>query len=112
MYVLLLFSSSVITFNVIARVLRTFALSYYFRIMGRKLQNAISLVDYNNLNNNVQQTGNGLPRSPTSSERILSNSSASPRHEGKKSMTFTQPNRFAVQMTPMTLRPQALTIKI
>jgi len=43
------------------------------------------------------RSGKSPPRTPTSSKRILSNtSSKSPLHEGKNTKTLTSPNRFAV----------------
>jgi hypothetical protein len=43
------------------------------------------------------RSGKSLPRTKTSSKRVLSSTSPnSPLHEGKKTKTFTSPNRFAV----------------
>lgn len=41
------------------------------------------------------RSGKSPPRASTSSKRLLSNSSLSPLHEGKKTKTFSSPNRFA-----------------
>lgn len=59
--------------------------------MGHKVS-----VSSNNLNNNVQQVSDDSPCLSTASKCTLSNISVPTRYDGKKTKTFTLPNRFAV----------------